>query len=75
MILYSSGCPKCKMIKSILDRKKIEYELVDDESIYIPVAEANKIKTMPFAELNGDILNCEDLQKYLLRNKGGMECI
>ena len=29
-ILYSTGCPKCKVLKSKLDAKGIQYEEVND---------------------------------------------
>lgn len=30
VILYSTGCPRCKILKSKLDKKGITYSVVDD---------------------------------------------
>lgn len=65
MTLYSSGCPKCNMLKSILDRKKVEYKIEDNKEVYIPIAEANHINSMPFAEVDGEVLDCDQLQQYV----------
>ena len=31
VILYSTGCPKCQVLKSKLDSKNISYELFDNK--------------------------------------------
>ena len=69
IILYSSHCPKCDMIEKILKEKGIEFELVDNESIYLTLAEQNGIDSMPFADINGKILDIKDLQEYI-KNRG-----
>ena len=30
MILYSTGCPRCKILKDRLDREGVEYEVCED---------------------------------------------
>lgn len=65
---YTSHCVKCKMLKSIMDKKMIEYKEIDDESIYIPIADTNNIMSMPFAEINGEILDTKKLQEYIKEN-------
>lgn len=67
--LYSSHCPKCDMIEKILNEKGITFELVDDEKVYLPIADKNNIDSMPFAEINGKIFNIKDLQEYI-KNRG-----
>lgn len=32
IVLYSNDCPRCKVLKSKLDSKKIEYEVTDNFS-------------------------------------------
>lgn len=63
--IYSSHCPRCKMVENLLKNKNIKYSVVDDESIYLPLAEKNDIGEMPFAEINGK----------LYETKGIIECI
>lgn len=67
--LYSSHCPKCDMIEKILKEKGIDFNLVDNESIYLPLADQNGIDSMPFADINGKILDIKDLQEYI-KNRG-----
>ena len=67
---YTSHCPKCNMLLSLMDNKKIKYEIIDDDEIYLPIADRNNIMTMPFAEVNGKIINADELQIYIMVNKG-----
>jgi len=66
IILYTSHCPNCMMLQSIMDGKQIEYEIVDDEEIYTPIANEHDIMSMPFGEINGEVVTTKDLQKYVL---------
>lgn len=36
---YTSHCPRCKVLKSLMDREGISYEEVDDSDIYMPIAD------------------------------------
>jgi hypothetical protein len=49
-----------------MDDKKIEYEEIDNESIYMKVARENRIMSMPFAEINGRVVGTKELQKYIM---------
>ena len=52
IILYSTGCPKCKALERQLEKSKIEYELVTDRDVMI-----NKgFTSAPKLEVNGEIL-------------------
>lgn len=65
MKFYSSHCPKCKVLLQLIQKKNISYEMIDDENIYLPIADQNGILTMPFAEVDGKILNTKELQAYI----------
>ena len=56
-------------VLEILNEKGITFELVDDEKVYLPIADKNNIDSMPFAEINGKIFNIKDLQEYI-KNRG-----
>lgn len=62
---YSSGCPKCLVLESLMKKKSIEFDLINDEDIYLDIADKNKIMSMPFAEVNGEILDTKKLQNYI----------
>lgn len=63
---YTSHCPMCRQIKGILDKSNIEYEEIADETEYLAIAELNSIKSMPFAEIDGVILNTQKLMQWAI---------
>ena len=63
---YTYHCPKCKVLKKLMDDKKIEYEEIDDEDIYLEIADKNNIISMPFAEINGRVVNTKELQNFIM---------
>ena len=63
---YTSHCPRCKVLKMLMDNNGMEYIEIDDESIYMPIAKENKILSMPFAEIDGIVYGSKELQKYIL---------
>lgn len=63
---YTSHCPKCKVLKKLMDDKGIEYEEIDDENIYLEIAEKNNIISMPFAEINERVVNTKELQNFIM---------
>lgn len=63
---YSSDhCPICKRVKGELDKYSIKYEEIADEDDYLPIANVNKIKSMPFAEIDGEILDTQKLVQWV----------
>lgn len=53
VVLYSTDCPQCKVLKSKLDEAGIQYELVTDQS----VMEAKGFMTAPMLEVDGEAMN------------------
>ena len=49
-----------------MDNKKIQYKEVDNEKIYLPIADANNIKFMPFADIDGNIYNAKEFKSYIM---------
>ena len=72
MILYSTNCPKCRILKSKLDEIKAEYTIVTDEEDMIKKG----LTTVPVLELdNGQRLSFVAAMAYLVdikpnKNKG-----
>lgn len=64
--LYSSHCPKCIVLENQMKNKKLDFEVVTDENIYMPIAKEKNIMSMPFAEIDGQIYNTIQLQKYIM---------
>ena len=63
---YSSHCPKCIVLENQMKNKKIDFEIIEDEDVYMPIAKENNIMSMPFAEIDGQIYNTMQLQKYIM---------
>lgn len=63
---YSSHCPKCIVLENLMKQKGIEYKYIDNSNIYMPIAEENNIMSMPFAKVDGKILNTKELQNYIM---------
>ena len=59
--LYSTGCPKCKIIKTKLDKANIEYEIISDMNIML-----NKgFKSVPMLEVDNKVLNFNEIVSWL----------
>ena len=63
---YTSHCPKCRVLKKLMDDKNIVYEEIDNPDIYLKIGDENNITSMPFAEINGKVVNTKELQNYIM---------
>lgn len=59
--LYSTGCPKCKVLKSKLDSKKIEYTIIED----IEVMRNKGFNSLPVLEVDGTIYEFREAVDYV----------
>jgi glutaredoxin len=50
IILFSSGCPKCKVLKQKLDDKQIKYEVSEDFDELI----LQNLQTVPVLKVDGE---------------------
>ena len=62
---YSNNCPNCQVVKMLMDSGKIEYELISDENVFMPVANENNIRSMPFGEIDGVVLDSKELRMWV----------
>ena len=53
IILYTTHCPKCNILKAKLDEKNISYTEITD----INLMRTKKILMAPVLEINGEILD------------------
>lgn len=59
--LYSTGCPKCKVLKAKLDCKNISYNVVSDVSVI-----ANKeIQTVPVLDVDGKMFDFKEAVQWV----------
>ena len=59
--LYSTGCPKCKVLKSKLDSKKIEYTIIED----IEVMKNKGFNSLPVLEVDGTMYEFREAVNYV----------
>ena len=61
MILYTTNCPRCTVLKAKLQQKNIEFEVVDDINEMLQLG----IKTAPMLKVDNDMLDFSAAIKYL----------
>ncbi len=62
--IYSTGCPKCKVLIKKLHEKNIQYEECNDTEIM----KAKGIQFLPVLEINGDLLDFKQATEWIGRN-------
>jgi len=66
MVLYTKpNCSACAVVKGLLDNKGIEYEIEDNEEVYMPIARKHFCFQMPFAEIDGKIYELGTLREWI----------
>ena len=56
VILYTTGCPKCEVLKEKLDNKRIKYETITD----VKVMRKLGFMQAPMLDVDGEILGFTD---------------
>lgn len=56
VILYEHGCPRCKVLKTKLDQKNVEYETVND----IELMQEKGFNEAPKLEVDGVIMGFKE---------------
>jgi len=68
IVLYSTHCPRCNAIESILKEKKIEFILEDNKEKVESIAEEKNYDFAPFAIIDGVWYNTKILQEWVKNN-------
>lgn len=61
MVLYSTNCPMCKILKEKLDSKHIEYEINSNVEEMTSLGFTH----VPILEVSGEYLNFAEAMKYI----------
>ena len=61
IVLYSTGCPRCKVLETKLNQKNIKYIVCDD----VREMEGKNISTVPCLEVEGEILDFGKAVKWV----------
>ena len=67
VILYEHGCPRCKMLKKMLDIKHIEYENITDQQLMISMG----FTDAPKLEVDGVIMGFPEAKKWVEAQNNG----
>lgn len=65
IILYSTGCPRCKELKIMLNKNDIKYSINQD----VQEMETLGFSTVPILKVNNEFLNYTQAVKWLMNNK------
>lgn len=61
IILYSTGCPKCNILKKKLADAQMEYSVVEDVDVMV----SKGLKEVPWLEVDGNLMNFVDSSKWI----------
>lgn len=59
--LFSTGCPKCQILKNKLKQKNIEYIEVNDTQQMLDMG----LKSVPWLEVNGKMMDFNQANKWI----------
>ncbi len=65
--LYSTGCPKCRVLKKKLDAADIPYTVIDDVDVMMSLG----MQSVPVLKVGDELLSFEEAVRYADRQKGG----
>lgn len=66
IILYTTHCPKCKVLESKLNKKNIKYNICED----INIIQNKGITALPALEINNEILTFKDAVNWVNNQEG-----
>lgn len=62
LILYSTGCPKCRMLEAALKKKDASYEKCEDVQAMIDMG----LSEAPVLKVDGKVLSYNDAMKFVM---------
>ena len=64
IVLYSTKCPKCKILETKLNQKNMEYTEVNDVDLMLEKGFA----TVPMLEVNGEVMDFKAANDWINNN-------
>lgn len=61
IVLYTTGCPKCRILEKKLNDKNINFDVCDD----VEKMKELGLSSIPMLNVNGKIMNYYDAVKYV----------
>ena len=66
VILYSTGCPKCKILTQKLNDKNVKYDVVNDVDTML----SKGFETVPMLEVDGNVMDFLTANKWINEREG-----
>lgn len=63
--LFSTNCPKCKVIGLKLNQKKIEFEIITDTETVVNVGKEHGILSAPILQVDDRYMDFTQALKYI----------
>lgn len=67
--LYSTGCPKCNVLKSKLNDKKFKYTICED----IEIMKEKNLNSAPYLEVDEKLYNFFEALAWIKEKEGKIE--
>lgn len=67
IILYSTGCPQCKVLKAKLDKANLAYDVITDQEVMM----AKGFMSAPILEVNDQTYKFTDALKWIKEISNG----
>lgn len=64
--LYSTGCPKCNVLKKKLYQKEVNYDEIND----VEIISQKGFSIVPVLEVNGKYMNFKEAVDWINKYKG-----
>jgi len=61
IVLYSTGCPQCKVLSGLLDKRKITYSHCSDVQTMMDMG----ISSVPMLMVDGELMNFQAAMKWV----------
>lgn len=60
VVLYSTGCPQCMVLKTLLKNRGVKFEEVNDQQLMIDKG----FMSVPMLEVDGEVMRFADAMKW-----------
>jgi hypothetical protein len=67
IIVYSTGCPKCKMLEKCLKMANIEFIICDDTNVMLSMG----MQSAPYMQIGEELMDFKDAMNWIKENKNG----
>lgn len=67
--LYSTHCPKCRVVEMKLKQLGIEHQIIDDVDTVVKIGQDQHILSAPILEADGKFMNFQEAVKFINERK------